>query len=260
MILRNGLFSSHELRDLELDLVRGSDLMRRRDLLNGHEQDFDLALAPPFLQDAEPWRSTLNAIAQLAVWEIPDAGAVSRNERSGLPEIDWVRSHLENHYQLGKLALQRVFAYEAASSAPLASRVDALVQIADWDLLWSQYRPALETYERAYRLIEGGDSDTALRLLDRIYPPTTPVALPTFARSPLVSEATGQATGHIEVDFEVTKYGESRRIEVHDVSENVTESDIDELVRVIGQTRFRPRIDRDRITHSSSVRVRYYLQ
>lgn len=68
-----------------------------------------------------------------------------------------------------------------------------------------------------------------------------------------------ESMGHVDLAFEITQYGESRRIEVLDASANVTDANENEIVRRTKQTRFRPRVTGGRFAHSSLVRVRYYL-
>jgi hypothetical protein len=76
--------------------------------------------------------------------------------------------------------------------------------------------------------------------------------------NPLASNETQESSGYIDIAFEITKYGTSRRIEILDTTTNATDAAKDRLVRVISRSRFRPRLTGDRFAFSPVV-VRYYL-
>jgi hypothetical protein len=205
VLRRNALYSSGELRDLEMKLVRSSDLIRTSELAQPHDQDRYLLLA-------------------LA------------------------------HYR-GKLSLERLYAYDVVNSSPPLDQVDALIQVADWDLLYSQNYDATEGYERAYRQLR--EAGATAESIERIFAPSMPVVLPSFEPNPLARDEPRPSTGYIDVAFEITRYGTARHIDI--VRSANAKDDEDRLVTLIATSRFRPRVNNGAFANRSPVAVRYYL-
>jgi len=256
VLLRNELYSSDELRELELELARGSDLIRYRKDLGDRTLDIEELHG---MQHTEPWRSQIDALVQLARWDLDysQAGLVL-DKRDALDRELALRRYLDqDQYELGRLAFSRLIVYENASASSQLARINALVQLADWDLLYSRNRLALDEYRQAYELIklEGIFQSS----IEQIFSPETPVVLPVFIPNPLASAETPTSTGYIIVAFEITKFGRSRRIEILASSTNVTHGDTNRLVQLIKRSRFRSRMADGQNTDSSPVTLRYYL-
>jgi hypothetical protein len=162
---------------------------------------------------------------------------------------------------VGRASLRRLLTYEVASAASLQTRVESLVQLADWDLIYANGRNAMDaalaTYEAAHRELEKAEVSPAS--IEEIFSPATPVVLPTFLPSPLVSAQAAESQGYVDVAFEITKYGESRKIRIVDRASGVTDAAARGLVRSIARTMFRPRLTEGRVVESFPVVVRYYL-
>ncbi len=199
----------------------------------------------------------MESLDRLTTWQRSSDAPV--REQAGLQETgsaNTLTMSLSN-YLTGRLSLERLFAYEGATSGSWSGQIGALVQIADWDLLHSENRSALEGYELAYEMLKA--AGTAQTLIDELFRPDTPVVLPAFRPNPLASSGKSQqATGYVEAAFTITRYGESRRIEILDATTNVTDAVRDELVRLVKSSRFRPRVTDDRLD-TSRVVVRRYL-
>ncbi|HEX6998611.1 MAG TPA: hypothetical protein VF322_10730 [Gammaproteobacteria bacterium] len=185
-----------------------------------------------------------------------------RNERYASKELTDLEmllvriSYVLSDYDAGMSSLRRLLAYDIAGSAPAERRARSLVRVADWELLFHRNSAALLIYEQAYRqLVESGVPSTSI---GELFAPATPVVLPDFAPNPLASRKTAGSTGHIDVAFEISRFGEARRIEILDAA-NATSADERELVRLIGAHRFRPRIADGELGHTVPVVVRYYL-
>jgi hypothetical protein len=150
----------------------------------------------------------------------------------------------------------RLFHYEGAAGAPWHDQVNAFVRIADWDLLHSLNALALNEYEQAYRLLaeRGGQAS-----IDEIFAPDPPVVLRMFSQTALITEETGGTSGSVDVSFEVTKLGESARVEIVATTPSISAAVADDLARVIKETRFRPRVADGELGRSSRIVVRYYL-
>lgn len=159
-------------------------------------------------------------------------------------------------YETGKESLNRLIDYDAQNSEVL-QQIDSLVQIADWDLMYSNHEVALDTYRDAYaRLREEGVPQESI---DELFMPETPTMLPAFVPNPLESRQTPRTIGFVDVEFEINRYGKSRRIDILDTTTNASRSARREIVRLISRGRFRPRTSDGHFERNEPVVVRYYL-
>ncbi len=178
-------------------------------------------------------------------------------------EIELVRtSYLYGHDPgVGKASLRRLLTYEVANAAPWETRVESLVRMADWDLMFangrSEHDAVLETYEAAYQELEKAGSSHAS--IEATFSPKTPVVLPTFLANPLASAQTPESLGFIDVAFEISKYGKSEGVEIIGSTDNATDAAKKNLVRMIDRSTFRPRLTAGRVADGSPIVVRYYL-
>jgi hypothetical protein len=191
---------------------------------------------------------------------------IVRNERYSSDELQALLIAIsESSYRygnplLGRRSLSYLLAYQNAIGEPWLTRIDTLVQIADWDLLHSESRDtteaALAQYEEAYRLLR--QKEIAQESIDRIFPPAIPRSLPTMFGNPLITQDAG-SIGYIDVGFEVDKHGRSSRARIIDASDNATRAAEKRLVQLVEQGRFRPKIVDGRIADSGPIVVRYYF-
>jgi hypothetical protein len=175
-------------------------------------------------------------------------------------ELELIRSSYlyTSDYQRGRQSLARLVSYGVANGEPLVQRAAALMEVADWDLLFEQRESALDTYEQTYAFLEQKGTDSAE--LDAIFSPEIPIALPTFLGNPLISSSPEQAAGHIDVAFELTRYGATRKVNVVAATSNATDEEKARLVRIVNGTRFRPRATDGEFARSTPVVVRYYFE
>jgi tetratricopeptide (TPR) repeat protein len=166
-------------------------------------------------------------------------------------------------YSRGTRSYRRLIDYSTANSEPPLTRVKTLVEATDWKLLFERNSGTvaldriLDTYEQAYeRLEQTGIAPTSIQ---QLFSPRVPVVLPTFLPNPLASDQTPKTTGYIDVAFDVTKYGDSRRVEILDTTTNATDAATDRLVRLVQRCRFRPRVTNGEVADVVRMVVRYYL-
>jgi tetratricopeptide (TPR) repeat protein len=207
-------------------------------------------------------------IAEARNFYARSADVILRNERYSNDELPALLMELlYSSYQyenapLGKKSLNHLLAYQVENSEPLLDQLDTLVQIADWDLITAPNRKgaqlALDGYAEAYELLV--ESGLPQPSIDRIFWPETPVVLPAFLDNPLASEGPQGASGHIDVAFEITEDGRSRRVEVLDTTQNSSRAAERRLVELILHSRFRPRSRDGQFAAASRVVVRYYLK
>jgi hypothetical protein len=213
--------------------------------------------------DVEPWRSWWESMLLLTEWGLPQpvaARAQGGEQPVGEPKsVDyllWRPNTAVADYGFGRKSLERLLAYEAAASAPLHEQVEALVRIADWDLLNSYNSSALAEYERAFETLESAGAQTSI---DELFSPKIPVVLPDFAGNPLASDSMQTTAAYIDVAFEISRYGESRQIRILDTTTNATDEAKERLVELIQRSRFRTRVTDGEFSRASPVVLRYYL-
>jgi hypothetical protein len=161
----------------------------------------------------------------------------------------------------GRGQLRAIHSRLVKYSKPLSDQMNALVHMADWDLLFAGGRKeneaAFQAYERLYERFRQEGADQAL--IDEVFSPSAPVVLPAFSPNRLVSGEMPDSSGHIDVAFDITKYGDGKSIEILDTTTNTTDTARQHLVDLIQRSRFRPRMANGRFEYPSRVVVRYYV-
>jgi hypothetical protein len=146
-------------------------------------------------------------------------------------------------------------AYSVINSGEALDFASALVELADWDLLFSYNGSAVNRYDEAYALLRRGNvSEAEVRAL---FPVDEPVRLPTFAPNPLAaSESLPKDAGYVDVAFEVSKYGVARKVDVVGMSSESLRGVSKDVGRAVGSSRFRPRPTSD---GDAPFRLRHYV-
>jgi len=255
VMLRQGLYDSDDLRALELEVLRGVDLMRSRYYQGPSARPIPMAPAYVGASSLEPWRSRMAAVVQLAEWELPYPSEPSLQGDDD-DHVFTKQVHIMDPYHRGLQSLRRLYAYSAASSNSSLRQAEAVAQMADWDLLYSHNGRAIESYEVARGMLE--DAGSPASSVAQLFAPATPIVLPAFQPNPLLRDETRAATGYIDVAFEITKYGRSRAVEILDAAnaDNAAKQDVMALVRA---SRYRPRLTDGAFADATPVRIRYYL-
>jgi len=255
VMLRNELYGSEELRDLEMQLLRVVAALR---LFDAEPEQSHLTYVPRYAgaQSMEPWRSRSAAITELATWTPPPTSDAPTEADSAA----WLGQHdarLNHSYYRGLQSLGRLYSYAATTAGPTSPQLaDTVVQMADWELLYSHHSQAVELYARAYAMLE--ESGATGEPIAKLFAPPIPAVLPTFQPNPLAADDTREPKGHIDVGFEITKYGRARKIDILG-SENAADGDITRLDKLVATSRFRPRLTDAGSPDATPVVVRYYL-
>ena len=160
-------------------------------------------------------------------------------------------------YQQGRQSLVRVIYDDAASSQPMMTRIDRLVQLADWDLRYGQRALALDLYSKVYEFLE--QQDGAQTTIDEIFSPATPAVLPTFLPNLFAPERAAGATGYVDVEFDITEFGTTRRIRVLDTTHNASKTAEQRISRWLVENRFRPRMAGGQVAAAARVIARHYV-
>ncbi|HET7607563.1 MAG TPA: hypothetical protein VFL84_02710 [Gammaproteobacteria bacterium] len=255
VLLRQGLYDSDDLRAIELQVLRGVDLMRSRYYKGPTARPVPMAPAYVGASNLEPWRSRMAAVAELAEWELPYPEEPSLQGDDD-DHVLTKQVHIMDPYHRGRQSLRRLYAYGAASSDSSVEQAEAVAQMADWDLLYSHNGRAIESYDVARGMLD--EAGVPASSVEQLFAPPTPVVLPAFQPNPLARDESRVATGYIDVAFEITKYGRSRAVEILD-SANASHAAKQDLIALIRVNRYRPQLTDGVFADATPVRLRYYL-
>jgi hypothetical protein len=141
-------------------------------------------------------------------------------------------------YGLGLVSYVRRVQYTRAGSPSAVDYARALIELADWSLLFSRNGTAVKRYAEAHALLVANGVPAAS--IEQLFPAATPVSLPTFAPTPFAEAAGAGSTGYVDVDFEVGKYGQPRDVTIVAVAGDAGAATSRELATAIHRSRFRP--------------------
>jgi hypothetical protein len=159
-------------------------------------------------------------------------------------------------YGGGRQSYRRRVAYTVMTSGDALDFAKALVELADWDLLFSHNGVAVDVYDEAYALLRQENVPEAQ--IRTLFPLESAIRLPTFEESPLAPlEISASSTGHVDIEFEVSKYGVARNVDVVAMSSPSLRGVGKDVARAIAWSRFRPRPPSD---GDAPFRLRYYVE
>jgi hypothetical protein len=257
VIIKNGDYASHELRDLERRAFRASPFPASADPVLQKKGDWvpvpgsrPISAPSAAVSSCSMARAQFETLAELLSSEIPGSclAPVLHTERIVEANVG------------GWVSLVRLIAYEIRSGAAADERANAFTDLADWYLLQTSVGgrsredsndQAIDIYERAYRELEQNDAARA-----SMFFPAVPV---TFAPNPFASISTAEPSRYIDVSFDVTKYGRGEHIEILGTSKSATRAEERELILLIESTRFRPRFVDGTLAAAAPVIARYPL-
>ncbi|HSC14044.1 MAG TPA: hypothetical protein VLI71_02960 [Gammaproteobacteria bacterium] len=166
----------------------------------------------------------------------------------------WYQGVDDPLYGLGLVSYQRRVGYTgAASPGETVDYARALVELADWSLLFSRNGTAVKRYAQAYSLlVEQRVSETSIQ---EFFPSNAPVFLPAFAPPPLDGAVVAGSSDYVDVDFEIGKYGQPRKVNIVAVEGRDAAAVSKQLAAAIGNGRFRP----SPVSEGGEYRLRYSL-
>lgn len=168
------------------------------------------------------------------------------------------------NYDLGKDAHKRSLAYLANDPArDPAALAAALLEEADWDMLFQRKTVGEDKYRQAYEYFAANPA--LQQQVQQLLYPALPVVLPTYLPAPNSREKLGIAAdadvsffGYIDVSFGISKHGKARRIKVLDKGGEVTRNMEIRLNQYLRNVQFRPRFSGTAID-AEPLLLRYYI-
>ena len=160
--------------------------------------------------------------------------------------------------------LGRLSAHEPTDALSLRRHAEILVHSADLSVLrahdarrYTGLEPVLAQYEKA--LEELARAGAGPQAIEAMFSPEVPIVLPAFEANPFVTDDPRNAGGsYVDVAFEVTKYGKGAGAHIVAATDDTKRSVQRELIRLIEESAFRPRVVDGRIADAAPVSVRYY--
>jgi hypothetical protein len=222
-----------------------------------------------FAAGAEPkrWISVRALVIVGAMNNWADAiNVFLQNRLYGSPELRELEQKLidSGSCDVARESYGRLMFYDEASAETWLNRAATIVRAADSELVCSRNPPALkraalERYREAYELLER--NAVARASIDELFAPEAPIrlteSLPAKAY-PMLSAAPSDSFGHIDIAFEITKYGRARRIAIVDATPNSTDEEKRRLFLFVRDGLYRPRAANGAIVDGSRVVWRYY--
>jgi hypothetical protein len=168
------------------------------------------------------------------------------------------------NYDLGQEAHKRRLIYLQNNPARTSADVaNALLEEADWDLLFERKTRAADKYNAAYTFFVANPNFQA-EANEVIYP-QVPLVLPTYLPPPnsraklgIAPDAKVSFFGYIDVNFSITKYGKARHVKVLGKGGEVTRNMEIRMNQYLRNVLFRPRYINDEVD-TSDISLRYYI-
>jgi hypothetical protein len=169
-----------------------------------------------------------------------------------------------DEYALGVDAHKRILAYiyNDPNTKP-AQLATAMLEDADWDLLYERKPQAADKYAVTYRFFEA-NPELQQQVMDVLYP-SVPVVLPVYLPAPnsreklgIPAEAKVSFFGYIDMEFRLTKFGKARGIRQIGKGGEVTHNMEIRVNQYLRNVQFRPRFTGTE-ADTGEVRLRYYI-
>ncbi|MAY01849.1 MAG: hypothetical protein CMQ38_02580 [Gammaproteobacteria bacterium] len=165
----------------------------------------------------------------------------------------------------GQNALERRLSYLQSSGGSSLDIISALVDIADWFLIFERWTSAEEIYAQVLELMESNN----ISQIPGLAYPDLPVAVPSYISTFYSRESNNIAPdevldyeGYIDVRFSLSRYGSPSRVDVLNRTPNTLEDTERALMRMLRRTKFRLQLEQteeDREEYSENdYMLRYY--
>ena len=133
----------------------------------------------------------------------------------------------------------------------------AVVELGDWYLVYSENGRALAEYELAHDVLVKGNAPR--ETIDTILAPEIPPVLPVLPASVDGSDENRTHRGYIDASIELTRFGQTKSIDVLDKSAGTSKALEKRLRQYVSSIRFRPRFVDGELARSDKFAARFYF-
>ncbi|GEM_PF-894713 len=238
------IMMQHDLEAKFDEISSSENVAVLKDSLNLEEEDFNIAETEQklaytyFLQYQFDWNN------------------VAVNSFGEAPSTYFLNSDVK-----GREALERRYAYLQNTNGPALDVVQALLDIADWYLLFERWTSAERLYAQAFDLMEAND----IEKIDGLRYPDLPVYIPSFL-SPLYSRESNRLPpeevleyqGYIDVSFTLSRFARPTAIRLISSSEGTTIATERALLRNLRSAAYRRQLDSESEYAENTYLMRYY--
>lgn len=167
-------------------------------------------------------------------------------------------------YTEGRRSMERRIEYlEQNESTPPADLARARLELADWMIATHSRSDFVEVFTNAYN--EYVASGASAEEIDTIFHPPLPIEVPTFLIRPhsrlslgIPVEAALQYRGYIDVEYGVSKIGDSLSPKILFRTPETPEAVEEVLLRSLRRAEFRPRMQNGELLDNDKITARYY--
>jgi len=204
-------------------------------------------------------RSSIGSDEAGEYWAIQEQLIETYSLERDNPELysDNIRHPDDMIYLTGAAVLETKVIDKLIHEASALDVATALVELADWHLLYSLNEMALEKYQDAYDFLASKDAPS--ETIAGLFSPDVPIVLPAFDSGAPAFDPARRYRGYIDVSIEVGRFGQATEIEMLEASPGVSNGIEKRLRKHISQRRFRPRFVGGRAGRSDQLALRYYF-
>jgi hypothetical protein len=159
-------------------------------------------------------------------------------------------------YVPGTVALQAKIANRAQFGNSYVATAQALIELGDWQLLYSANATALERYREAREYLVGHGAPSAV--IDALLSPPTPRLLEVYQWRSALAADRDSYDGHVDVAVEISRYGTIKRVEVIGTDAGTDKAVAKRLRGHLMRQRFRPRFVDGELARNDRFQMRYY--
>lgn len=247
-----GLFRLAEWYERSYNVFEARNLYEyaREVLERAHGSD-DARLIPALRGIADTYR-----LERFPPYYVPSPESISVGAGNGYPMRGGQPTPV-NRYSNGERALRQILKIQEQNpEATEADVVDAVLSVADWNLLFEKYSRAFPLYQYAHKLLSESTTATGTEVQEYLGTPAPLyLPMPPGPKTPPLEMAATPAEGYVELSYSVTERGTVADLKTLG-SEPEGLMDI-KVRRGMRAARFRPRFEADAPVETTGLTYRY---
>ena len=215
---------------------------------------------------ADELRKKLANIAFIVKQQVDSLNNIdNKTSLNSMPLQSRNTSHLiTTSYSSNLIAFEeKVLSLKHTPNTSASVLAQALLELADWHLLFDHSRLAFPIYQEAYTvLVNAGKTESEI---SKILLPKTPLPLPTFSAQAFSSSiyglednAASRYKGFIDIRLNINKQGNNRRIKVLESSEDTPKQIRVTLLDYLRTQKTRPTLINGQAVEQADIHLRFY--